>query len=173
MLCPCCGHENLPGADHCEECQTSLAHEEVSLQEAKTRIARSLGEDTVGCLQHAEVVSVPEDTTLAAAVETMRAKRVGCLLVTDAAGRLAGILTERDMLEKVALEITDLSEHPVRDFMTPDPETIRLDHPLAHALQRMMVGDLRYLPLVDEEGRPTRMVSSRDIIGHIGLLVCG
>jgi len=173
MHCPCCGHENLPGADHCEECQTSLTHEEVTPQEARTRIARSLGEDTVGCLEHAEVISVPEDTTLADAVETMRAKGVGCLLVTDAAGRLAGILTERDMLNKVALEVTDLGEHTVRGFMTRDPETIRLDHPLAHALQRMMVGDLRYLPLVDDEGRPTRITSSGDIIGHIASLVCG
>jgi CBS domain-containing protein len=174
MRCPCCAHENLPGADLCEECQTSLMHEEVTPREARTRIERSLGEDTVGCLeQHVRVVSVPEDTTLEAAVKTMRAERVGCLLVTDSDGRLTGIFTERDVLTKVALEVTDLSAHPVSRFMTHHPETIRPDHPLAHALQRMMVGDFRYLPLVDDEGRPTQITSSMDIVGHIASLVCG
>jgi len=173
MLCPCCAHDNLPGADLCEECQTSLAHEEVTPREARTRIARSLGQDTVGCLRQAEVICVAEDTTLEAAVGTMRAKRIGCLLVTDAQGRLTGIFTERDLLTKVALEVSDLSEHAVRRYMTPDPETMRPDHPLAHAMQRMMVGDFRYLPLVDDEGRPTRITSSGDIIGHIASLVCG
>ena len=54
--------------------------------------------------------------------------------------------------------------------MTRDPETIRPAHPLAHAVHLMVVGDLRYLPLVDENGRPSGIIDSRDLIDHFGNL---
>jgi CBS domain-containing protein len=50
--------------------------------------------------------------------------------------------------------------------MTPDPEVARESQLIASALQRMMVGDLRHLPIVDEQGRPTKILSSRDVIGY-------
>jgi CBS domain-containing protein len=55
--------------------------------------------------------------------------------------------------------------------MTPKPETIEPERPLAYALQRMTVGDLRHLPLVDEENRSVGVISSRDIINHLAAVV--
>ena len=173
MLCPSCGHDNLPGADHCAECQTSLMQEDVPVALIRTRIEQSLSEDTVESLRPATAVSVAEDTPLDAAVRIMREKRIGCLLVTDAGGKLSGILTERDLLNKVAGQVDDLARHAVREFMVPRPETVRADELLAYALQRMKVGDHRHLPLVDEEGRPTQIISSRDIINYLASLVKG
>ena len=57
--------------------------------------------------------------------------------------------------------------------MTRDPEVVREDQLLASALQRMMVGDLRHLPIVDEEGRPKKVLSSRDVINYGVSLVEG
>jgi CBS domain-containing protein len=51
--------------------------------------------------------------------------------------------------------------------MTGDPETTKLEHPLAHAIHRMVVGDHRHLPLVDADGRPAGIVSSRDIVNYL------
>ena len=42
---------------------------------------------------------------------------------------------------------------------------------LAQAFQRMMVSDLRYLPLVDDEGRPVSIVTSRDLIDFLSARV--
>ena len=89
----------------------------------------------------------------------------------DSSGKLCGIFTERDLVNKMTEEIKDLAAHTVSEFMTPRPETVRADQLLASALQMMMVGDLRYLPLVDEEGRPTNILSSRDILRYLTSLV--
>jgi CBS domain-containing protein len=103
----------------------------------------------------------------------MRERKIGCLLVTDPEGKLCGIFTERDLLYKVAGKVDDLAAHPVSRYMTHDPEVTQGDRLLASALQRMMVGDLRHMPLVDEECRPEKILSSRDIIDYVAYLVEG
>lgn len=173
MRCPSCGHDNLPGADHCEECETSLTQEDVPAASIRSPIEKSLNEDKVQTLNPVRAVSVSIDTPLDAAVETLRAKDIGCLLITDPDGKLCGIFTERDLVNKVAGTVEDLSAHAVSQFMSPQPETIRADQLLASALQRMKVADLRYLPLVDDEGRPREIISSRDIINYLASLVEG
>ncbi len=171
MLCPSCGQDNLPGADQCAQCQTSLMQEDIPIALIRSRLEQSLSEDTVEMLGPRTAVSVAEDTHLDTAVQMMRSKKIGCLLVTDHDGRLSGILTERDLINKVASSVEDLAAHTVDQFMTRRPETVQSDQLLACALQRMMVTDLRYLPLVDDENRPTQIISSRDVIGYLNSLV--
>jgi 2-oxoglutarate ferredoxin oxidoreductase subunit beta len=168
--CPQCGHPNLPGADECELCLASLTYEESSAAEAQSRIEQSLREDSVAKLNPAGPVSVPESATVKTALEVLRKKRIGCVLVTNTAGTLSGIFTERDALTRVAGEELDPAGTVVREVMTRDPETIKPDHPLGHAVHLMVVGDLRYLPLVDEDGRPSGIIDSRDLIDHFGSL---
>ena len=165
MKCPCCGYQNLAGADSCENCQTSLSREDVP--EPLDAIERSLMEEPVACLQPLRPLTVDLDATLDEAVRFMRNHGIGCVLVTDAAGKLAGILTERDLLQKVAAEGNDLSRLRVADCMTAAPETSKPGYPLGYGLQRMIVSDIRYLPLIDDSGRPVGIVSSRDIIAYM------
>jgi CBS domain-containing protein len=165
MKCPNCGYENLPGADQCEQCLSSLTRDDVP--QAESGVERSLMEDPVACLLPIQPLTVEMHTSLADALELMRNHHIGCLLVTAREGSLAGILTERDLLQKVALETPRLTQCRVEDFMSGAPETSKPDHPLAYAIQRMIVSDLRYLPLVDDTGRPNGIVSSRDIIAYI------
>ena len=168
--CPLCDHPNLPGADECELCLASLTHEEPSAAEAQSRIEQSLREDSVEKLNPAGAVSVPESVTVKTALDVMREKRIGCVLATNTEGKLTGIFTERDALTRVAGEDLDPADTVVRELMTRDPETIKPDHPLAHAVHLMVVGDLRYLPLVDEDGRPSGIIGLRDLIDHFGSL---
>ena len=168
--CPLCGHPNLPGVDECELCFASLTHEEPSAAEAQSRIEQSLREDGVEKLNPAGAISVPESATVKTALEVMREKRIGCVLATNTEGKLTGIFTERDALTRVAGEDLDPADTVVRELMTRDPETIKPDHPLAHVLHLMVVGDLRYLPLVDEDGRPSGIIGSSDLIEHFGSL---
>ena len=173
MRCTSCGHDNLPGADHCDECHANLMHEDVPLARIESAIEHSLSEDKVRALNPVEAFSGPGDTPLEEAIRTMRERKIGCLLVTDHEGILSGIFTERDLLYKVAGKDVNLAAEPVSRYMTHDPEVIRGDQLLASALQRMMVGDLRHLPLVDSEGRPEKVLSSRDIINYLAFLVEG
>lgn len=171
MQCPSCGCDNLPGADYCAQCKTSLTQEDVPAALIRSRIEQSLSEDKIETLNPVAAVSVPEDTPLDEVVAKMRERKIGCLLVTDREGRLSGIFTERDLINKVAGCVEDLGAHAVSEFMSHRPETVRADQLLACALQRMRVGDLRYLPLIDDDGRPSKIISSRDIINYLTSLV--
>lgn len=103
------------------------------------------------------------DVPVRDAIRIMRDHRVGCVLVVEG-DRLVGIITERDLLLK--LGEADLSQ-PVADLMTPDPETLSADDPIAYALNRMSDGGYRHVPLVDAQGRPTGVVSVKDVVNYL------
>jgi CBS domain-containing protein len=165
MKCPSCGYDNLPGADTCENCGTSLTQEDVP--QAGTELERSLMEDPVECLQPIRPLTVHFQTSLEDAIQLMRNHGIGCVLITGDSGKLTGILTERDLLQKVAGQGLDLAQCIVGDFMSQAPESSKPDHPLGYALQRMIISDIRYLPIVDNSDRPEGIVSSRDIITYM------
>ena len=93
----------------------------------------------------------------------MREHRVGCVLVVDD-GALVGILTERDLLMRVD---APGSARPIREVMTPDPETLSPDDPIVYALNKMSVGGFRHVPLVDAAGHPVGVVSVKDVVDYI------
>src|SRR5437868_6354494 len=84
-----------------------------------------------GDLRPRPPITVPSDTPLAGAVRVMLDGGVGTVLVVDAAGALAGIFSERDLLMRVPDEVARQGDRPVAEFMTANPETVRLDDPLA------------------------------------------
>ena len=165
MKCPSCDYDNLPGADACENCGTSLTREDVP--QADTEVERSLMEDPVECLQPISPLRVDLQTSLQEAIQLMLDHGIGCVLVIADNGKLTGILTERDLLQKVAGKGLDLAQSHVGDFMSQAPESSKPDHPLGYALQRMVISDIRYLPIVDNSDRPAGIVSSRDIIAYM------
>ena len=119
-----------------------------------------------------EVVSQPplmvaSSTTLADAIHLMQQERRACVLVMED-DRLAGIFTERDILMKVAGQPLDLIHTPVTAYMTPDPFTLPADANVAFALSKMVLEGFRHIPLVDDDGRPTAVVSMRNLIEYLG-----
>lgn len=164
MYCPSCGHSNLPGAEQCEKCLFALSS--LDLPAPFDKVESSLMGDPVSVLAPRPPVTVAATATLGDAVRVMMDRGVGAVLVTDAADRLAGILTERDFLTKVAGQKA-FAELPVRQFMTADPETVAPTDPLAFALCKMDVGGYRHLPVVDAGGTPVGVVSVRDVLRHV------
>ena len=114
-------------------------------------------------IEDQEPVIASSDITVAAAARLMKLHRIGALLVVDD-GRLAGIVTERDVLFRVVAEGRDPSATRVADVMTANPRTISPDRPFGHALHLMHEGEFRHVPVV-ETGRPLGMVSARDALG--------
>jgi CBS domain-containing protein len=96
----------------------------------------------------------------------MRDNRRGVVLVADR-GKLEGIFTERDVLMKIAGSRVDLKRTPVRNFMTANPDALPAESSIAYAINKMVLEGYRHIPLVDEAGRPTGVVSMRDLIEHI------
>ena len=110
------------------------------------------------------VVSALADTTVRAAAITMAKHKIGAILVVDDQGRLAGLFTERDVLNRVVAQGLDPDSTRLSAVMTADLQTASPDKPLAHALHMMFEGGFRHVPVV-EDGRPVGMVSARNALG--------
>jgi CBS domain-containing protein len=109
-------------------------------------------------------VTLPPSATVGEAIQAMLTHEIGALLIV-AEGRLLGILSERDLLLKVAGHDEALAA-PASAYMTADPETVRGSDTLAFALHKMDCGGYRHL-VVLREGQPPDMISVRDMILHI------
>lgn len=168
MYCPACGYDkNPPGADQCANC--GLALTQLDSPTAQGPVESSLIHDPVSILEPRPPLTVPVTATLGDAMLQMITGRTGAVLVVGATGELVGILTERDFLTKIAGQ-PDYHARPVREFMTPNPETVRPTDMLALALSKMDAGGYRHLPVV-ENGLPVGMISVRDILRHI-MAIC-
>lgn len=111
-------------------------------------------------------VSVVPSASIHEAIDVMNRHRVGCVLVVQQQ-RLVGIFTERDVLRKVVTTGRNLDTTPVGDVMTANPESLTLDDGIAYALNIMHDGGFRRIPLVDEHGHPTGVVTMRNIVDDI------
>ena len=163
MICPSCSHDNVPGAEVCERCLQDLAS--LDLPTANDRVQRSLMEEQVRSLDPQEPITVREDATLRQAIATMLDSNIGAVLVLNAAGKLVGIFTERDLMLKVVGQPNVRDEQPIRDFMTPKPETINAGDTLAFVLHKMDSGGYRHLPVLDA-GKVVGVISVRDMLRH-------
>jgi CBS domain-containing protein len=123
--------------------------------------------EPISSLQLGSPITVPLEATLQQAVEIMQSRHLGCVLVVDSAGVLKGIFTERDLLVRVAGRKLDWNTSKVSEFMTAEPETLQRGDAIAWALNLMHMGGYRHVPLTDGDGRPTGVVSVKDIVEFI------
>ncbi|MFQ6675605.1 MAG: cyclic nucleotide-binding/CBS domain-containing protein [Fidelibacterota bacterium] len=122
--------------------------------------------DPIRTLELGEMVTVDEGQDLASVIKIFQSRGAACVLVTRNK-KLAGIFTERDVTLKLVGRGLDLSREKVADYMTPSPESLKMDDPIAFALNRMTDGGFRHVPIVDERDRPVGVVAILDIIRHL------
>jgi len=142
----------------------SFEHDEEKLE--SVQLGSALLRETLKDALTNHGLVLDEQTTLDDALREMREHRQGCILVTRD-GKLSGIFTERDVLMKVVGTNIDLARTPIRPYMTREPECLPEDASVAYALNKMCVEGFRHVPLTDAQGRPTGVVSMRDIIEYL------
>jgi CBS domain-containing protein len=133
----------------------------------ETPVERGIMIDPIATLRSPAPEIVSLNTPLADVVQHMREANVGYVLVLDAEMRLAGIFTERDLLCKVAGQITDLASIPISKVMTPNATVLRPEEPIKHALFLMAHNRYRHIPLVDDDGRPNAITTVRHVVEYI------
>jgi len=158
MICPDCQHDNISGVDECANCGLPLGGFDAPLSELEL----SLTSESVSSLPVHPPITVPASGLAREAIACMNAQRIGCVLVEDE-GSIVGIFTERDVLNRVTGNPGAL-DRPVREVMTPNPETVSEDDTIAYALHSMSMHGYRHLPVADDAGRATSIVSARDIL---------
>jgi CBS domain-containing protein len=108
------------------------------------------------------VVTVSPDQTLEVAAQMMIERSVGSAVITEN-GAIEGIVTERDVLRAVARGLVPWNTKVV-DCMTAKPLTVNPSDNAEEAIQTMVNGRFRHLPVVDK-GRLVGIVSLRDLLG--------
>ncbi|HEV8376496.1 MAG TPA: CBS domain-containing protein [Candidatus Polarisedimenticolia bacterium] len=119
----------------------------------------------IRALRLSEPARVGPQTSLEDTIQAMRQSTIGCALISEG-HTLIGILTERDVLNKIVGSRVDLHS-PVREFMTPSPGTLRPEDTLAQALRLMTEKGYRHIPLVDGDGNDAGIVCAKDLVEYI------
>lgn len=109
------------------------------------------------------VLTADPGTTIGEAASLMAQRRVGSILVL-VHGQLVGIFTERDILRALSQD-SSAHEEAIEHWMTRDPQTILPGARIEDALQRMVEGHFRHLPVVDG-AKLVGMLSMRDVSRH-------
>ncbi len=105
------------------------------------------------------IISVPSNASVHEAVRLMDKNKIGCLLVVDC---ISGILTERDVLERIVEKGKNPKETKVSDIMTKHVTVGTPDMELVDAMQLMFEKNVKKLPIV-EGGKLVGLVTMTDI----------
>ncbi|XP_076898509.1 CBS domain-containing protein CBSCBSPB5-like [Bidens hawaiensis] len=110
------------------------------------------GERTVKRLRLSKALTAPDSTTIIEVCRRMAARKADALLLTDSNALLCGILTDRDIVTRVVARELDLETTPVSAVMTRNPVFVISDTLAVEALQKMVQGKFRHLPVVENGG---------------------
>jgi len=97
------------------------------------------------------------------AIATMQQNRIGCVAIVDSDGRPVGKFTER-LVMRVLLKDSSALDEPVSQHMVKPWSTVTQDDTVARLIDRMESGKLRFVCVVDSEGRAVALVGQRGVI---------
>jgi CBS domain-containing protein len=113
------------------------------------------------------VLTTPPDATVAAAAQAMSARKVGSILVVDAASRPVGIVTDTDLRTQVVARARDPNQTRIADIMSSPVRTVRAPQTVGDLMGALMQSGLRHFCFT-EDGTPNSavvgMASERDLL---------
>ncbi len=166
MKCPACNFENIEGEDRCAQCLHTLHHAPIPKKK------HDLIKDAMMSAPISELIT-GEDLLVASpsdkidkVIKIFQEQKKNCVVVYQKK-KLVGILSNRDILWKVAGKYKDMSKVTVDDVMTPNPEFVKADDPIAFVVNKMAMGGFRHVPVVDEAGRPLSIILIKDVLAYL------
>lgn len=118
-----------------------------------------------GLLQNKKpLVTTRADEMVSAAVAQMTGADVGAVMVLDEHGRIAGIFTERDCLQKVTRLGRDPGTTPLREVMTTNVRYAMPEQTIEECMRLMTERFFRHLPVLDAQGKILGIVSIGDLV---------
>ena len=113
-----------------------------------------------------KVVTVVVEDTAFQAAKLMADNHIAALVVVDGESKIIGIVTERDMTQRIIAAGLDGKTTPVKHIMTENPDTLSPEDTAGDALELMQTRNYRHLP-VAEDGKCIAVVSIRDLYASV------
>ena len=110
-----------------------------------------------------DVASIAPGASLGEAAWTLVKMKIGCLMVLDVGGSIAGIISERDIVRAMGEKAGGCLDEPVSSVMTPSVITCTSDDSADSVLERMTDGRFRHMPVVDG-GKLVALISIGDVV---------
>ena len=110
-----------------------------------------------------EVVTTSATGSIAGAIDTLTRHRIGALVVVDEDDRIAGIISERDIVRAIATQGAQALSTPLASVMTRSVVTCAESDTVDEVMARMTRQRFRHLPVV-ENGRLTGIISIGDVV---------
>lgn len=95
------------------------------------------------------IYSLPHSVKLREAIELLNDKNIGVVLITDSAGKLAGILSERDIVRRSLMQETGFRDEPVTKSMTKNVLTVAPSASVDDVMEIMTTSKIRHVPVLD------------------------
>ncbi len=112
------------------------------------------------------VLTMTAEGSAQEAAKQMASKNVAAMIIFDSAGLITGIVTERDLCQKVMAKGLDPASTSVGEIMTTNPDTLSPDDSASDALELMQTRKYRHLPVV-QDGKCQAVVSVRDLYSAV------
>ena len=113
-----------------------------------------------------KVVTVVVEDTAFQAAKLMADNHIAALVVVDGESKIIGIVTERDMTQRIIAAGLDGKTTLVKHIMTENPDTLSPEDSAGDALELMQTRNYRHLP-VTEDGKCIAVVSIRDLYASV------
>ncbi|ASP33841.1 CBS domain-containing protein [Labrenzia sp. VG12] len=144
--------DKMQATTHSQTTESNLTHETATVR----KILEKKGSD---------VFSLRPQNTLHEAVVMLRDKKIGAVVVKDSEGKLQGILSERDIVRRLAETPGQTLPQQVEDIMTKTVEVCQPDDALISVLRKMTAGRFRHMPVVDD-GVLVGIITIGDVVNY-------
>lgn len=111
-----------------------------------------------------ELLTITPETLISNACQILTDKRVGSVIALDPQGKIAGILSERDIVNGIANAGQPILHKPASDFMTHNVIVCHPEDSLAKLMSVMSKKRIRHLPVVDDNDQLIGVISIGDIV---------
>jgi CBS domain-containing protein len=113
----------------------------------------------------AEVFTAAPDDSVRDLLRALAEHNVGALVVVSGDGAVAGVVSERDVVRRLAADGADVLDRPVQEIMTTAVVSCTSGDSIDRAAETMTQRRIRHMPVVDE-GRLAGIVSIGDVVSH-------
>ena len=167
MKCSSCGSENLQGEDRCEQCLHSLMQRDLPRPKKDDSFQSVMMTAPIENLVTGKDLLVASTTdSIQKIVKILQDEKKDCVLIYKRK-KLVGIISYRDLLSKIAGKQKDLSKVKAEAVMTPNPEYVKGEDPIAYVVNKMATGGFRHVPVLQADGTPLSIISIKDVLSYL------
>lgn len=109
------------------------------------------------------IITLTSNADIKTALKLLHKHDIGAVLITNEAGKVEGILSERDIVRTMAKHNSTSLTHPISQIMTTQVKTCKLTDQADAVLDKMTKGRFRHLPVMDE-GKLCGIISIGDVV---------